>query len=206
MKQNILILAIIAIAFSACVKDRVSPAQTGPISVAGRTLIHYWSFNTGTDSASLAVPDTTIGGGRITYSFYQNGYTDAVSPGSLLNLRRGEDTGTALRIRNPFDHWVLHIPTTGFKQPIVQFAIEKSNSGPASNAISYTTDGSTWTSTGISSSITFTTSWVLYSIDFSSISAVDDNALFAIKFSNLIADTSGGNDRYDNISVDALPK
>ena len=207
MKRYIAFLSVLVICVSSCVKDRVSVASTGPVVIGDRKLIHYWSFNSGTDSTTLSVPDTTIGGGRISFSFAPNGYADGVSPGAGLNLRHGQDTGSGMRVRNPFYSWVLHVPTTGYKQPIVQFAIQKSNSGPASNTISYTTDGVNYTTDGLNAtSILFTTTWTLYSLDFSAISAVNDNPKFAIKFTNSIADTSGGNDRYDNISVDAFVK
>ncbi len=207
MKPYLALFALFILSASSCVKDRVQNAATGPVVVGDRKLIHYWSFNTGADSASLAVPDTSIGGGHITFTYFANGYTDAVSPGCTLNLRRGADSGTGLRVRNPFSSWVLHIPTTGYKQPIIQFAVQKSNSGPSSNAISYTIDGHNYISAGLAaSSVTLTISWTQYSLDFSGIPEVNDNPNFAIKFSNSIADTLGGNNRYDNISVDAFAK
>lgn len=205
MKKLLSILSILVIVASSCVKDRVSTAATGPVVLGDRKLIHYWSFNTGSDSTTLSIPDTTIGGGTITYSFATNGYVDAVSPGSSLNLRRGVDSGTGMRVRNPFYSWTLHTPTTGYKKPILQFAVQKSGSGPASNAISYTVDGTNYTTDGLSAtSITLAATWTQYSIDFSSITSVDDNPKFAVKFSN--ADTTAGNNRYDNITVDAYVK
>ena len=207
MKRTLLFLSILTIAFSSCVKDRVTPVATGPVVLGDRKLIHYWSFNTGTDAASLAIPDSTIGGGTISYTFAGAGYADAVTPGAGNNLRLGKDTGTGLRVRNPFYSWVLHAPTTGYKQPILQFAAQKSNSGPASNTISYTTDGTNYTTVGLSAtSVAITTVWTQYSVDFSNIPAVDDNPKFAIKFAISIADTAGGNDRYDNITIDAFKK
>ncbi len=207
MKHIALAALIISVGFSGCIKDRVSNATSGPVPVGDRKLIHYWSFNNGSDSSSLAIPDTTIGGGTIHFSFAAAGYADAVSPGCGLNLRMLQDTGSGLRVRNPFYSWTLRVPTTGYKQPIIQFATQKSNSGPASNTITYTTDGVNYTSAGLSAtSITISTSWTLYSLDFSSIPAVDNNPNFSVRFSNSIADTSGGNDRYDNISVDAFAK
>ena len=204
MKNLLIILSLLVISVSSCVKDRVSTVPTGPVVVGDRKLIHYWSFNFGVDSSTLAIPDTTIGGGTISFSFASAGYADAVA-GSNLNKRMNLDSGTAMRVRNPFHSWVLHIPTTGFKQPIIQFAVQKSGSGPASNALSYTTDGNNYTTTGLSAtSITFSADWTQYSLDFSSIAEVNDNPKFAIKFSN--SDTTAGNDRYDNITVDAYIK
>ena len=207
MKQYLIVFSILIISASSCVKDRVSSASAGPVVLGDRKLIHFWSFNSGTDSSSLAIPDTTIGGGTISYSFAPNGYADAVSPGSALNKRMGVDSGSGLRVRNPFYSFVIHTPTTGYQKPVLQFVVERSNSGPANNSISYTVDGSNYITDGLNAtSITLTTAWTQYSVDFSSIPSVDNNPHFAVKFSNSIADTSGGNDRYDNISVDAFVK
>lgn len=206
MKRYIFILSALVITAASCVKDKVTPVSTGPVVLGDRKLIHYWSFNTGTDSISMSVPDTTIGGGFITYSCAHNGYIDAVTPGSGLNLRHGADTGAGMRVRNPYYSWVLHIPTTGYKQPIIQFSLEKSSSGPTSSTISYTIDGINYISTGIPTALAFTIAWTEASLDFSAIPEVNDNPKFAIKFSNAIADTSGGNDRFDNISIDAFVK
>lgn len=207
MKRILMLLCAGLCAFSGCVKDRITPVATGPVELGDRKLIHYWSFNTGNDSTTLSVPDSTIGGGTISYSCASAGYVDAVTPGAGHNIRLGKDTGSGLRVRNPFYSWVLHAPTTGYKQPILQFATQKSNSGPASNTISYTTDGTNYTSAGLSAtSVAITTEWTQFSVDFSNIPAADDNPKFAIKFSIAIADTAGGNDRYDNITIDAFKK
>lgn len=207
MKNYIIIFSLLSVCFASCVKDRVSSASSGPVVLGDRKLIHYWSFNSGADSSTLSIPDTTIGGGKINFSFAASGYADNVSPGASLNLRMSVDSGAGLRVRNPFYYMVLHVPTTGYKQPIVQFAVQRSNSGPATNSVSYTTDGINYSSDGlVTTSVAFSTSWVQYSLDFSSIQQVNDNPKFAIRFSNSIADTSGGNDRYDNITVDAFVK
>ena len=206
MKKYLLLTIAFMAAFSSCLKDRVSTATSGPVVVGDRKLIHYWSFNSGSDSTSLAIPDTTIGGGTIHYAFTDTGHADAVSPGSSLNLRMGADSGSGLRVRIPFKYWTLYIPTTGYKQPIVQFVVERSNSGPTTNDISYTIDGQNFITTGLSAtSVTLGTTWALFSLDFSAIPSVDDNPKFAIKFNNSTTAT-GGNNRYDNISVDAFPK
>ena len=208
MKRYLAILSILVISVASCVKDRVQPISTGVTTTGDRTLIHYWTFNNGGDSTTLSVPTTTlVAGAKINFSFFQNGYADTVMPGSPDNLWNGATSGGALRVRNPYLSFVLHVPTTGYKNVQLRFGFEKSNKGPATNSISYTTDGVNYTTDGLSNTdLTITTSWQTTTIDFSSIAAANDNANFAIKFSNSIADTSGGNDRYDNISIHANTK
>ncbi|NCX95200.1 MAG: hypothetical protein EBX41_02105, partial [Chitinophagia bacterium] len=163
-------------------------------------------FNKATDAASLQRPDTSIGGTAFTFKFGTAGYIDVLSMGTLMNARNGADTGVSFRVRNPFYHWTLKLPTTGYKQPILQFAVHRSNSGPTTNAISYTTDGTNYITTGLSSnSFTIGTTWAQFSFDFSSIPGVDDNPNFGVMFINS-GDTTGGNNRFDNITLDAYPK
>ena len=205
MKSQYIIFAFIAVVFASCVKDRVSaPGSTGPINVGSRKLIHYWGFNN-SDTSVMLHPDTTIGGAGITYVA---AYFDAISPGTLLNARMGEDTASALRMRNPYTSMTIKMPTTGYKQPILTLAVEASGSGPSSNGVSYTTDGVNYTSANITSTFSITsTGWTELSIDFSNVPAVDDNANFAVKFTTLNNNTGAtGNDRYDNISLDAFAK
>ena len=207
MKQYLAILSLLVICATSCVKDRVQPISTGVTSTGDRTLIHYWTFNVGIDSTTLATPGTTIGGGKINFSFYTNGYVDTVMPGSPDNLWNGAASGGALRVRNPFSFFVVHAPTTGYKDVQLRLGYEKSNKGPATNSISYTIDGVNYITDGlVSTGLTLTTTWQVATIDFTSITAVNNNPNFAIKFSNSIADTSGGNDRYDNISIHANTK
>lgn len=200
MKQTLVLLLLLT-GLSACIKDRVpEPAQSsGPVNAGSRKLIHYWSFN----GSSLLAPDTTIGGASITVG----GVYDDVTPGSLLNARRGADTGKALRVRNPSTTMTLKVPTTGYKQPLLSFAVMRTDNGPQENVISYTLDGTTYVTTGLQPNvITVGTDFSVFSFDFSSIAGAANNPSFGIRFTFSIGNTAAtGNDRFDNISIDALP-
>jgi hypothetical protein len=206
MKRIVLLFIPIALYFfsaTSCIKDRVQPASSGGGTLGSRQLIHYWNFNsTDTTTISVLVPNFTIGGGAITdvASYY-----DVVTPGSILNARNGDTAGNGLRMRNPYTSMTLILPTTGYTQPILTFAVESSASGPTGNTISYTLDGTTFINTGLAvNEFSIDTSWTEYSIDFSAISGANDNPNFAIQFTTTNNNTgTSGNDRYDNITLDA---
>lgn len=196
-------LPLAAIAFTltvtSCIKDRIFPVTPPPV-VTGRDLIHYWNFNGDT----LLKPTQSIGNASVEIG----GLYDAVNPGSLLNAHFSDDTGNALRVRNPSTNLILHIPTTGYKTPVITYAVMRTSSGAQQNEITYTTDGTTYINDHIDpASVTVTESWIMYSIDFHDVPASADNPNFALEitFSNGNTGTSG-NDRFDNISIEAEKK
>jgi len=203
MKTKLILVSFLLACLASCVKDRIGSTSSGPVNIGNRKLIHYWSFNFTSDTTQMRMPDTTIGGGRIDYVA---GYIDSVHPGSELNVRQGNDSGGALRVRNPYTSMTIHMPTTGFKQAILTLAVERSNSGPSANAVLYTTDGTTF-QPAPTNLITIGTTWALVSVDFSSLSATDNNPNFAIQFVPTSGNTgTSGNDRFDNITLDAFPQ
>lgn len=197
-----LVLVVVLFSLSSCIKDRVEPPLiSNIISPGNKTLIHYWDFN---DVANLITPTSTIGGGAIaTDAAY-----DDVTPGSSLNLRGSSDSASALRVRNPSNTMTISLPTTGYKEPVLSFVVMRTSSGAQSNIISYTVDGTNFITTGISSNtLTVTETWTAYSIDFSSITDVNNNSNFAVRITFDVGNTgTSGNDRYDNITLDALPQ
>ncbi len=203
MKISYIYILLVTLALGSCVKDRVSTGSSGPTNIGSRSLIHYWSFNKTSDTAAMRHADSTVGGGVFDYVA---GYIDTVHPGTLLNARNGADSGGAVRVRNPYTSMTIHVPTTGYKQPVLTMAIEKSSSGPSANNVMYTTDGTNYF-TAPTSTVIFSTTWSLVSCDFSSIAGADDNANFAIKLVPTSGNTgTSGNDRFDNITIDAYPK
>lgn len=179
-----------------CVKDRIQPAISS--GTANQKLLHYWNFNG--PSAPLL---PTLGSGTIIVS---SSY-DTVNAGTGLNVRNSDDSGAALRVRNPSDSMVWMLPTKGYKTPIVSFAVMRTGSGAQQNNISYTTNGTNYTSDSLSlTTVTVSEMWQLIVLDFSDVKNTANNTAFAvkIKFANGNTNTSG-NDRYDNIAVMAEP-
>lgn len=201
--RSLYMLSFLLFSFTSCVKDRVNKTDIvnpgSPVDPGDRNLIHYWDFNTG----DLMTPAFSETGGSIATS---NTYDD--TDGSELNLRNSSAAGKALRMRNPSTFMVVKSPTTGYKAPLLTFSVMRTNNGPKENIIEYTIDGIHFTSDGMASNkVNVSEEWTAYSIDFSGLTGVEDNPLFAIRFTFSIGNTNpSGNDRYDNISIDALPR
>ncbi len=190
-------LALMLVA-AGCVKDRIQPAIV-PNNGNQKTL-HYWNFD---GSATPLIPTSTVGGGAITVSSTY----DTVNAGTTLNALNSDDSGAALRVRNPSDNMVWKLPTTGYKSPTVSFALMRSSSGPQSNLISYTTDGTNYRTDSLDlTTVTVGVTWQLIVLDFSKIASCANNPAFAVKINFSNGNTGAtGNDRYDNLLCAAEP-
>jgi hypothetical protein len=185
-----------------------------------------------------------IGGltaGHIIYSRPTAMYNPTLVDGILDNGTQGSniydhsnsnDTGgTAagnlfVRTRNPSDscEMLLYIPTTGYKNISLDFALSASSSkGPNYGLFSYSTNGgSTWNkltramdtfniggifhpdTLQLQNPVTAASAWYPVQINFSTVAAVNSNANFVVKM--LVAglnshEQTSGNARFDNFSV-----
>ncbi len=200
-----------------------------------QTLIHYWDFNNPAYTTAV-YHNPGIPAFKADYSaidtnkalFVYNlvpgtssayaGYIDFVAVSATspdydsLNLRPingvATPSGNAIRFRNPSDsaYLTFKIPTTGYKNITLKFAIETSNTtaSPTNQAFAYSTDsGATWKTTSLSATTdTVTPVFSLITITFGADSAVNNNSKLLFKLTNTVRITAGGNVRFDNISVD----
>lgn len=202
MMKNIYPLAIAILLFTACSKDRNFPdgtfKNTALPTIGTRQLIHYWNFNNSND---LLTPAYTIGNAAWAYS----GVYDAVTDVTNLNARNNDAAGTALRLRNPAGNFLLNLPTSGYKNIIFSYAVKRSSNGAQLNAVSYSIDGINFTTDNLQPNLNnVDTAWNVYNYDFSSIATANDNSNFKIKIEFAVgSNSSSGNDRFDNITVDA---
>lgn len=210
--KKIALLVVLAFIYlfaaTSCVKDRTMPVVVSPQDTTGITndtlyLIDYWNFNSA-DTTQMLVPNSTVNGANITWVA---AYYDAVDPGSTINARNNDTAGTGLRMRNPFTSVTFNMPTTGYQKPILTFAAESSSSsGPTVDDIFYTLDGSTFVNTGLpaASFMLSQTDWTQYQFDFSTIAGATNNPNFAVQFVPANNNTgTSGNDRYDNVTLEA---
>ncbi len=197
MKKLAFIVLSIIIITSGCVKDRKQGAVVVP-PVVSDTLMYFWNFNNA-DSSNHA-PDVAVNTGA-KFSYY-SAYIDYID-GSVLNLQAGADSGMALRVRNPSDSLVFHMPTTGFDSVTFSFAERRSNSGPPLNTITYTVDGVNYINTAIgSNSYSVDTLFAKYNYILSSDPQINNNPKFAIKIQFTSGNTgTSGNDRFDNVCL-----
>jgi len=208
MKNTALLIALLTIVLASCVKDRVTSTGTTvipPVSTSGDSLICYYNCNIDT---LLILKNPTYFRFAGDSMGYAGSRYDTVQPGTTINAQ-GLDTvlsaGSAgLRLRNPSGDFTLALPTTGFKNIVLKYAVERSSKGAQTNTVMYTIDGTNYISTAISSTSVYSvdTVWNLVSQDFSSDPAVNNNPKFKVKisFSNA-SGTTTGNDRFDNITL-----
>ncbi|MCX6172075.1 MAG: Ig domain-containing protein [Flavobacterium sp.] len=214
MGKKITLFAFLSFLVFSCTTDREISSNTIPVDPTS-VLIHYWNFNSITGTQTLVNPDLTLlplGGASIDYSGSGAGYMDAFTPGYDSNLQNSEVPGSGLRTRNPSDsrYLVMAVPTTGYKTIVVQFATAASSSGAQIQNYSYTVDGANYSTDGLNTT-TFNTTVdpiiSLVSLDFSSITEVNNNPNFKIKISFSGSNASGttGNNRFDNVTVKGIP-
>jgi Lamin Tail Domain/CotH kinase protein len=170
------------------------------------TLIHYWNFN---GSTPLKPNYTLLGGmesvtGAVEYATGQNF--------AALNARNGDAAGNHQRINNPLTSGtglVFRIPTTGYKDILLQYETRRSGSGAGTQVIDYSLNGGTsWQnhSSITVADISGTAQVPIIPLDFSSISGARDNPDFTVRITfSLGAGGNVGNNRFDNLTVEGRP-
>jgi hypothetical protein len=184
-------------------------AQPANVSSNAVSLLHYWNFNTSTSEATvLAVSSSLFGSPGITR---ETGGTSTIQvPGTgqnfeieNLNARNSAPAGDHLRFNNPGTGGSLtfSLPTTGYKDVTIKYASRKSSTSAAQTQnVSYSTDGTNFTNF---TTIDPTETPTLYTVDFTSITAANDNANFKVRIS-FVQGSGGttGNHRFDNFTID----
>jgi hypothetical protein len=184
-------------------------AQFAELTVGEQALI-YWHFNTlvtPEDVTSIPADYNVVMDVMPLMTYTGTGPRDIdATDGSIVNLHFDEPSGSSARVRNPSDgrSLVFDLPTVGYKDIKFAYAVMRTNNGQLVNNIAYSLDGGlTFTQAGLAQTA-FTTNpeYTLVEVDFSSILAVNDNALFKVQIT-FEGNTSGdsGNNRYDNITL-----
>lgn len=183
---------------------------------SGQTLIHYWNFNNNASVATITAPTSTLLSGSMTaVSTGTNEDTDtfinfAGGTGqnfniSNLNARNGDASGTHLRYNLPINgNMQFNLPTTGYQDVVVKFTTRRSGQGAGTQTWSYSTDGTTFTPYQTVNPQDANPQ--LITLDFSAVTGVANNPNFKLKVE--FAATGGGvggNNRFDNFTVDANP-
>ncbi len=173
-------------------------------------LVHYWHFNNLPSGTISSVPAdySVLGDAVITYPGSGSGYMDRISDGTALNAALGAAPGYALRVRNPSDtrEMFLTIPTTGYEDICLSYAVKRTTNGAQEQSVFYRTAApGGWTQLG--QTVIITENYELLSFDFSDIDASDNNPDFAVKilFGGSNASGTEGNNRFDNIAAWASP-
>ena len=175
----------------------------------GQSLLHYWNFNNNASVSAITAPtQSNIVGASLTANLA--GITAIDFAGgtgqnfSVLNLnsRNTDVSGTHFRFNDPIgSSLVFALPTTGYENAIVKFATRRSGSGAGTQVWSYSTDGTNYT---FFTNITPNNGDPgLATLDFSSISAADNNPNFKLKVEfQSGAGGTAGNNRFDNFTTE----
>jgi hypothetical protein len=197
--------------FDSCIVNVTEPSN--------KDLIYYWHFNDffpAEDVTVIPADYALISNAepKFTYtltpdtSLINDRDIDRFSPGTLLNAQLGQGVGGSARVRNPSANrsLVFDVPSTGVKDLVMSLAIQRSNNGALTNTVSYSIDGVTYVSDGLTNHVQEVKDfevWQLHTYDFSGIEAVNNNPLLKIRitFEDVNASNPSGNNRYDNIAI-----
>jgi len=178
-------------------------------SLSGQTLIHYWNFNNNTSAATITTPSSTLVSGSLaalvggTSQIDFAGGTGQNFDINNFNARNNDASGTHLRFNNPIGGALqFNLPTTGYNNPVVKFTTRRSGQGAGTQAWSYSTDGITFIPYQTVSPQDAEPQLVTF--DFSAVSGVSNNPNFKLKVEfSATGGGTGGNNRFDNFTVDA---
>lgn len=174
-----------------------------------QTLIHYWNFNnSSTETDLLTAKVSLVSGASIQHI---QGGTSAIQITSNTgqgfevtnpNTRNSDSSGSHLRFNNPIGGTlVFSLPTTGYTDVVVKYATRRSGSGAGTQKIEYSTDGSSYTAFTDINPVDGNPT--LQTLDFSAITAVDNNVNFKIRITfEQGAGGTVGNNRFDNFTAE----
>jgi len=95
------------------------------------------------------------------------------------------------------------MPTTGFKDLKFAYAVQRTNQGQLTNNVSYSVDGVDYVQDNMNqTSFGVGTDFSFVEVDFSSITAINNNANFKVRITFAGNTTAAnGNNRFDNITL-----
>jgi len=217
MRKNL--LAIVAVFAFTALFTNTTKAQG--------TLIHYWHFNNFTSvihevdspiilDADFSIHDTSkarlwyrpIPTATMGYPSYADFYTALSTDNDTMNLRMGQPSGNAFRARNPYDSMelLLYIPSVHYHHLVFKYGTMRSGSGPQVQQLAYSVDsGMTWRTSALSTTYdSVQATFNLVTVTFTSDSQVNNcsGLVFKITVDSTTASAGGGNNRYDNFTLD----
>lgn len=174
----------------------VSALALSAVPALASDYLASWDFN---DSDLMA----DFGTGFLTTDFSSTSFVAGVT----TNARPTVVAGNALNLQSSANNgrsFVLQVDATGYEDLIISFAWRRNNNGFNSNHVSWSTDGTNFTN--VASSLTPPqNAYGVQSINFASLSAVDNAATLFVRVQLNGANNNGGNNQLDNVQVEATP-
>lgn len=183
-------------------------------SSAQAVVLGYWNFNNLNSTTDGTTTYAATSGVDTNATLTLGGITSGITNfgGTTLNALNSDPAGQALAIQggagtpipNNGSTLTFLINMTGYNNPILSFATRNTSSGFTNNQASYSTNGIDFTAFG--SPLTgFSTTFATRTIDFSSVNALDNAASAYLRITLSGATDANGNQRFDNIQVNAEP-
>jgi hypothetical protein len=187
---------------------------------ADAALVAYWNFN-GLSISSASTPGsggvpTNIpadsGAGTVSLSSWLGTVDDFA--GTTINNSGATVAGAALSLiasggtAGPYpgngSSITISFPMTDLENPVLTLATQRTPTGFGANQVAYSTDGSNYTNFG--ASYTPAANFASQIWDFSAIDALDRAASVFLKITFGGATSNTGNNRIDNIQINAVPE
>lgn len=214
MKKKLSCLGLFVILLVACTTDRSIEENKTVVIDPTSELMFYWNFNAVIGAITTIAPDfkSSAETAAISYEGTGAGFMDGDTGGFTVNARNDDPAENLLKVRNPSDtrNLIFSLPSTGYKNIILQFATARSpNNGATTQNYSYTIDGINYINTGLTKISHNTTPEIpdLIVLDFSTIETVNNNPNFKVKvsFEGTTISSTSGNNRFDNITIEGIP-
>ncbi|MDD2423799.1 MAG: lamin tail domain-containing protein [Candidatus Cloacimonetes bacterium] len=168
--------------------------------------VHYWNFNVDVPATDVNWDqpiNATQGTGQLTYTF-----ANAVSfAGTPINGMDGEVNGGSFSPQggeeniNNGEHFEMTASTTGYEDIIISYAVRPTATGFKTQEVQYSINGTDFITKETVDVSGNAGSWRVITIDFSQISAANNNPNFKVRVILDGATAASGNNRFDNIQV-----
>lgn len=182
---------------------------------ADATLVAYWNFNglTASTNNGTSYSPTSGTAGLVLEGWTTTGSSGITSfGGTTVNALNSDPSGQSLSLQggtssgtpNNGATLTISFSMVSLTDPVLSFATQGTGTGFGSNQISYSTNGTDFTNFG--SAYTPASSYAAQVFDFSSIDALDGATTAYIRITFSGASGSSGNNRIDNIQINAVPE
>lgn len=190
----------------------VATLAVGSVTMAAQAdLLAYWNFNT-FDPGTDTVINADAGSGTVDLSGWGGGVQNFAGTtenalfgdesGASLSLQGGDNLGGGVFAGN--GTWIdVNISMSNYQDLIVSFATRGTGTGFDTGTWSWSTDGTSFTTVPGVNTASQSSSWSVPVVDFSSFAALNDAANVTLRYTLDGASSSSGNNRIDNLQVNA---
>ncbi len=181
-------------------------------------LIHHWNFNdipndfvfSPTDPELLDLSSRLYGA----FLSYDGALWDRVNDPTPLNAREDPyilEDDRALRLRNPAGALTIELPTTGYRDVVLRYAITRTSNGARTQQIAYSLDGGeTYQTEGLTETAVSVNEdeYKLVELDFSGIEGADNNPDFQVRLTmsgiGSEPENEDGNQRINHVTLEGM--